>query len=435
MDVLKGKLQLYFYLWKNKGGFIVNFAIFVISTYMSWRKDFRTFDTYSLISVVTFVISFFLLLNDFKNLRRIRMSYFYVETRKDDILSKVKIGEDEKSVKDSNYKIQRMKDSYVYFSDDVNDFLYCMSKNAIKKEYELTSQKYEVPEKIKEIVPYILFDIHGSKIIFNDKKIRLAAEITKDLLVDSSKKIRLGYTDYFSSLCTNEITAVKICKENDEQVIYDGFSLFINLKKMTLKTLGESECSNHIGTATLVFTKDKKMIITVQSPKSAQNAKKFAPSGSGSADIIDLINSEGNFFKFLINSMEREFREECGISNKKIKGKIFTVLIGYCRLLERGGKPEFFGLSYVDLESKELKLQMKEKKYISYIKKDIAINVSSPNKFLSDIEKFVRENDGELSIQLKIYIEFLKKFIKKHPDEFIKIVNGDYLKEMFSKIN
>lgn len=77
--------------------------------------------------------------------------------------------------------------------------------------------------------------------------------------------------------------------------------------------------------------------------------------GLGLVDIIDLINSEGNFFKFLINFMEREFREECGISNKKIKGKIFMVFIGYCRLFERGGKLEFFGFFYVDLEFKELK--------------------------------------------------------------------------------
>lgn len=41
---------------------------------------------------------------------------------------------------------------------------------------------------------------------------------------------------------------------------------------------------------------------------------------------------------------------------------------------------------------------MKEKKYISYIKKDIVINVLFFNKFLSDIEKFVRENDGEFFI-------------------------------------
>lgn len=72
---------------------------------MSWRKDFRIFDIYFLIFVVIFVILFFFFLNDFKNLWRIRMFYFYVEMRKDDILSKVKIGEDEKSVKDLNYKI------------------------------------------------------------------------------------------------------------------------------------------------------------------------------------------------------------------------------------------------------------------------------------------------------------------------------------------
>lgn len=63
---------------------------------------------------------------------------------------------------------------------------------------------------------YILFDIYGFKIIFNDKKIRLVVEIIKDLLVDLLKKIRLGYIDYFLSLCMNEIMVVKICKENDE---------------------------------------------------------------------------------------------------------------------------------------------------------------------------------------------------------------------------
>lgn len=42
--------------------------------------------------------------------------------------------------------------------------------------------------------------------------------------------------------------------------------------------------------------------------------------------------------------MERELREECGIAGNVA---LRTRIIGYARLLHRGGKPEFFGVTFV----------------------------------------------------------------------------------------
>ena len=34
----------------------------------------------------------------------------------------------------------------------------------------------------------------------------------------------------------------------------------------------------------------------------------------------------------------------------KFKKLLKTLVIGYCRLLNRGGEPEFFGITYIDYE-------------------------------------------------------------------------------------
>ena len=94
---------------------------------------------------------------------------------------------------------------------------------------------------------------------------------------------------------------------------------------------------NYIGASTIVITKDNCLIIGKQGDYSRANAGRYAPSGSGSVNYSDLKLSN-DFNSIIINAMEREFCEE---NNYSSNNKIKTIIIGYARLLERGGKPDF----------------------------------------------------------------------------------------------
>jgi 8-oxo-dGTP pyrophosphatase MutT (NUDIX family) len=71
----------------------------------------------------------------------------------------------------------------------------------------------------------------------------------------------------------------------------------------------------------------------------------MAPSGSGSADWRDdILSSSAGFTQLVAGEMERELREELGLSHSV---RCQSIVVGYCRMLDRAGKPEYFGLTRV----------------------------------------------------------------------------------------
>lgn len=73
--------------------------------------------------------------------------------------------------------------------------------------------------------------------------------------------------------------------------------------------------------------------------------------------------SEIGFRDILTYSMMREFCEECNYSLKNAKAKMKTRIIGYVRLLERGGKPDYFGISYIDESIFDLRNDIRKREY------------------------------------------------------------------------
>ena len=78
--------------------------------------------------------------------------------------------------------------------------------------------------------------------------------------------------------------------------------------------------------------------------------------GSGSMDYKDLKGCK-TLQQFLIKGIERELHEEssAGFAIKETK------LIGYGRIIERGTKPEFFGITYLTCSKDELRQQFDNK--------------------------------------------------------------------------
>lgn len=137
----------------------------------------------------------------------------------------------------------------------------------------------------------------------------------------------------------------------DGRTCFDGFELVAGPYGL-LPRLDNCRLSNHIGTATLAFTRDGTLLIPRQSKKMEQNRLQLTASGAGSCDLEEIKQHQPASLQELVAAtMERELREECVLGDTL---DIITCVIGFARDLERGGKPDFFGISLIDADVDQL---------------------------------------------------------------------------------
>ena len=262
--------------------------------------------------------------------------------------------------------------------------------------------KFQLADEIKKYVPSVLKrNFMSDRIIFNGKLIRMASDLFMD-----SESINIQNVRYFEGQCTNEIVYKQIKSNFSLGPLFSGERLLFN-EENVLYDLELSLCANYIGASTLVITKDNYIIIGKQGDFSRANAGRYAPSGSGSVSYKDL-KSSGNFSSLVINAMEREFREE----NNYVKAKkMKTTIVGYVRLLERGGKPDFFGISYIDENSSGLKNKIK-KMELGITEESLLIrkpdNLGIGDTLLQFCNTHIPER--KISIQLLILAELIKQY-------------------------
>ena len=129
--------------------------------------------------------------------------------------------------------------------------------------------------------------------------------------------------------------------------------------------LEDSKASNHTGGSLLVITKDAKIVYQRQGILNDVDPGLLAPSSSGSLDWSDF-KQQMNFRSLIVSGLERELREE-------IDGKLgpladyYTFLTGYGRVLHRGAKPEFCGLTLLNQNFSELRVRPRENGYVAQI--------------------------------------------------------------------
>jgi hypothetical protein len=113
----------------------------------------------------------------------------------------------------------------------------------------------------------------------------------------------------------------------------------------------------------VALTKDGYLVLTRQTSYNSVNANLLLSTGSGSLDLrdVDACRSKnsierGQDLKLDLNDvicagMVREMEEESGISKSNCTD---TQIVGYSRWLDRGGKPEFYGFTVLDLDYEEV---------------------------------------------------------------------------------
>jgi len=234
---------------------------------------------------------------------------------------------------------------------DVDTMLSDPTRNIIIKK----GKKYRLPLDVRPFVPAAIKKrLDGGSVVFNEKKVRLSTS-----LLQSTTEVKLSKTDYYSSLATNEVCLDRIRTTNSVSTKFDG-GILLSDDNHSVFSLEQSPCSNHIGVSTLAFSNDGYCILSVQGKKNLSQPNSLIASGSGSINYRDLKHCHC-LNELLRKSMERELREELNLPHNSC---LKTIVVGYCRILNRGGKPEFFGITNVDMSKKEIEDSHKTNKEI-----------------------------------------------------------------------
>ena len=275
----------------------------------------------------------------------------------------------------------------------------------------------------EELLPFALYRASSRGLVFDADKLRLATDL---LLTDGQlpKSVEVQKTRYFSGLATNDVSYLEVNSRPVSdlfcplKLVYDGFSLFLNQvgALRTLAPLVGSRCSNHLGVSTMAITRDGVVLITGQSSRNIQSRRLLAPSGSGSVDWRDLERSD-DLLAVIRRAAERELTEECGF--KAGRYPMRTSVIGFARLVHRGGKPEFFCLTVIDENAGDLELAHShdEKLFTAFNPSDQLyreIDLAPANIEVS-VRAFCAAHSDDCSALLELALQFMVTAIVDHP--------------------
>ncbi|MEO0079564.1 MAG: hypothetical protein ABIK44_02655 [candidate division WOR-3 bacterium] len=401
---LKGWFQLYTFLAKCRWAIFVGVAALVLGIIvaMMWPVGSRI---WLILNGMILVISLILVVRDWRDIARRETDLYIVNVQPRTILSRIQMSDAY-----SCWQLIEFHEQYAIYSDEVNKLL-CTTKLDTK----IVRDKYHISEPVRTLAPFILrTEFQRGAAIFNSSKVRLMTDIIKETFT-KHLPVSLQETDYFSSICTNEMSWKQVISRSRGTVILDGLTLISN--KRILYDYAESPCSNHIGMGTLAFTLDGKMITSIQTYESAQSPGFMMPSGTGSADWSDLTPGI-SLQDFVTRAMERELLEECGLRGRPVP--VVTEIVGFVRHVNRGYKPDFFGVSLIGVSSNELRIAKEERWFIADI---IATKVTKATaEELGDaLEQFRETHEPTFSIVLYLNLCFLLSRLKEDKNLFVKL--------------
>jgi hypothetical protein len=205
----------------------------------------------------------------------------------------------------------------------------------------------------------------------NDDKIRLAGNIR--LIAGRFDGVEIQQTDYVSSLMTDGLafSEVKAVPFGGLANLSDGLTSFFD-QSVGLLPLAATYSSNQLGASTLAFSNDGVAIILLQTSVNQYSGNSYVPTGSGSLDWRDIecAQDANDLVSVLEYGALRELREECGIPATRLCS---LKPYAFCRLIHRGGKPEFFFIArvFADFETINLwQVQHVERKFTNKFPED-----------------------------------------------------------------
>ena len=228
---------------------------------------------------------------------------------------------------------------------------------------ELDPTPYRLPVELRELAPVALRTMRAGRVIFDGPMLGLRDDLLP-AASSGSRPLRLLKTSFFMQVSSAELCQYRIVDR------ITGEETDIRLMELAdpsgrLVTLAASRLANNIGISTLAFTSDGQLLVVHQSQRNVASGRLLAPSGSGTLEPDDLTSAgeAASLQDVLVRGMERELREEAGIHADDV---LNTRVVGFGRWLERGAKPEFFGMTQLKIPARDItaaKISSGEKLY------------------------------------------------------------------------
>ena len=218
----------------------------------------------------------------------------------------------------------------------------------------LPDSKFVAPSEFKKLGDLYLQNYldesrNDKRVIWNDPVLGWATDVGRES--DSEvEEVGMIPGTFYQRLRTDDFALNDVMQSGAPRSEF-GRQLFID-KRGHLRDFGSSWLLNGIGTSTLAFTKDGKLVLVEQSRRNARSQGLFAPSGSGSLEPQDFRGSDVvGLGELAASGATRELCEETGILPQEVAA---TVFLGFGRWLDKSACPELFSLTLLSIDSDEL---------------------------------------------------------------------------------
>lgn len=223
----------------------------------------------------------------------------------------------------------------------------------------LSSTRFRAP--LPPLLRYALLECFTRQkhaVLFNGEKIRLRSD---PLLAGPGalQPTAVQPTGYFDTLVTNDAARLTVTAR-DGRTVFSGADYCFPAG--VVPDCRDSRCANQFGTTALALTSDDYFVIAGQGTGNVIHPGKWTAPGSGSADWADT-RGVADLQDLIRAAAVRELAEETGLTAADID---WIRVIGYGRLLERGGLPQFFFLARLRCSLAGLRITQSERALVDY---------------------------------------------------------------------
>lgn len=263
------------------------------------------------------------------------------------------------------------------------------------------------------------------KDFYNENKLCLSQDFLTSTEEEQEQEVYCHKGSYYDTFLTNQICGKKLSSNKDNRIIADATRFMpIDGKEdgsQRFKSISSATLNNEIGISTIGITKDNYIIIWKQNRRAQSSPDLLVPTGSGSCDWND--KKDISFNRTIERAMQRELWEESG---KKVLSKSYdeslgkTKVIGFFRWLNKGGKPEFVGITKLNICLTAFRANKKE------VYEGIDSHFNDFEQLKRCIEKLLKLKN--LSTPLYVNLECLQTLLKDDADG----KNQEWLKNFLS---
>ncbi len=254
-----------------------------------------------------------------------------------------------------------------FFINDEENYNFQMNGNKIKVIKEKKNKTINTDAK-NILAQFVGERLNSDTVLFNGDLLGIDSE----LKFDNVDNVNVKFVKYFNYISLDDAIYKNIIINAEKVDIIEGYKISLNPITGGFYDIKNSPLTNLIGInliVEVVTEKDTYLLVNRQSLYNDVNTNKFVPSSSGSLENEDynvMIKSNRNSFGELLKiGMLRELVEECYIDLDFTKIKNVSKinynkkedqlkLLGFARLTNKGGKPDFFGKIVINRTEEEL---------------------------------------------------------------------------------